>query len=215
VKFAPDQFFATYRGEFGPLNQGQVDGLNDLLDEMGADAAVTDLRWFAYMLATAYHETAHTFQPIEEIGKGRGRPYGIPDRVTGQTYYGRGLVQLTWKRNYQTFSNLLGVDLVNDPALALDPGTAYKIMSIGMIKGLFTGKKLSNYINDQKRDYVNARRIINALDRANLIAGYAVKFEATLRGSLIEDSPPAPDEQPTEGTPPAGSTPPASGTPPS
>jgi len=214
VKFAADQFFTAYRNAFGRLTQGQVDGLNELLDEIGADAAITDVRWFAYMLATAYHETAHTFQPIEEIGKGRGRPYGIPDRVTGQTYYGRGLVQLTWKRNYQTFSDLLGLDMVNDPALALDPATAYKIMSIGMTRGLFTGKKLADYINDQKRDYVNARRIINALDRADLIAGYAVKFEATLRGSLIEDSPstqgspPSPDTSSTEGSPPAEDSPP-------
>src|SRR5215472_5821610 len=140
MNFQADQFFAGYRDGFGPLTQGQVDGLNNLLAEMAADTSITDLRWLAYMLATAYHETAQTFQAIEEIGKGRGRPYGVPDPVTGQTYYGRGLVQLTWKRNYQTFSNLLGVDLVNDPGLALDPGNAYKIMSIGMTKGLFTGK---------------------------------------------------------------------------
>jgi putative chitinase len=189
VKFASDPFFASYRDNFGGLSQGQVDGLNSLLEAMAPDATITDIRWLAYMLATTYHETAHTFQPIEEIGKGRGRPYGTPDPTTGQTYYGRGFVQLTWKRNYQTFTNLLGVDLVNDPGLALDPDTAYKIMSVGMTKGLFTGKKLPDYINDQKCDYVNARRIINALDRANIIAGYAQKFEAILKGSLIQDAP--------------------------
>ena len=101
-------------------------------------------------------------------------------------------MQLTWKRNYQTFSNLLGVDLVNDPGLALDPGNAYKIMSIGMTKGLFTGKKLVDYISGQKADFVNARRIINALDKAELIAGYAEKFETALKDSLIQDAQPAP-----------------------
>jgi len=189
VKFAPDQFFASYRDAFGPLSQGQVDGLNALLNSSGSDASITDVRWLAYMLATTYHETAQTFQPIEEIGKGRGRPYGTPDATTGQTYYGRGFVQLTWKRNYQTFTDLLGVDLVNQPELALEPDTAYKIMSVGMAKGLFTGKKLPDYINDQQCDYVNARRIINALDKADQIAGYAQKFEAMLKGSLIVDEP--------------------------
>jgi len=203
MKFTPDQFFAAYRQNFGALTQQQVDGLNALIAAFAADSSITDLRWLAYMLATAYHETAHTFQPVEEIGKGRGRPYGAADPATGQTYYGRGFVQLTWKRNYQTFTDLLGVDLVNDPGLALDPDDAYKIMSIGMAKGLFTGKKLPDYINDQKCDYVNSRRIINALDRADLIAGYAQKFEAILKGSLIQEADAAgaaaPDAPPAQG----------------
>jgi hypothetical protein len=187
VKFALDQFFALYRDNFGTLRQGQVDGLNTILGAAEADETITDVRWLAYMLATTYHETARTFQPIEEIGKGRGRPYGKPDPVTGQTYYGRGFVQLTWKRNYQRFAELLGLDLVEDPGLALEPNTAFRVMSVGMIRGLFTGKKLADYINDQKGDYVNARRIINALDRAELIASYAKKFETVLRGSSIQD----------------------------
>jgi putative chitinase len=189
VKFAPDQFFVDYREKFGSATTGQVDGLSKLLDSAASDASLTDLRWLAYMLATVYHETARTFQPIEEIGKGRGRPYGTPDPTTGQIYYGRGFVQLTWKRNYQRFGELLGLDLIDDPGLALGESTAYKIMSIGMVRGLFTGKKLSDYINSQKRDYVNARRIINELDKAELIAGYAKNFETILRSSQIPEAP--------------------------
>ncbi|TOE35570.1 hypothetical protein CGJ43_25525, partial [Vibrio parahaemolyticus] len=58
------------------------------------------LQYLAYVLATTYHETGHTMKPIEEWGKGQGRPYGEPDPETGQTYYGRGYVQLTWLANY-------------------------------------------------------------------------------------------------------------------
>jgi hypothetical protein len=50
-----------------------------------------------------------------------------------------------------------------------------------MTKGLFTGKKLNDYINNTKTDYVNARKIINGLDRANLIASYAKVFETALK----------------------------------
>jgi len=189
VKFSPDQFFVKYREDFGSITDGQVGGLNKLLDSAASDGSLADVRWLAYMLATVYHETARTFLPIEEIGKGRGRPYGTPDPTTGQIYYGRGFVQLTWKRNYQRFGELLGLDLLDNPRLALDESTAYKIMSVGMIKGLFTGKKLSDYINSQKRDYVNARRIINALDKAELIAGYAENFEVVLRSSQVPDAP--------------------------
>ena len=189
MNFAPEQFFAEYHDNFGSLGQRQVDGLNALLREMGSDTTINDIRWFAYMMATVYHETAHSFQPIEEIGRGRGRPYGMPDPITGQIYYGRGLVQLTWKRNYHKFGDLLGLDLVNDPALALQPGTAYKVLSLGMTRGLFTGKKLADYINDEESDFVEARRIINGLDRARLIAGYAAKFEKMLTDSLIPSAP--------------------------
>ena len=43
-------------------------------------------------------------------------------------------------------------------------------------QGIFTGKKLGDYFNKTTEDWVNARRIINGLDKANLIAGHAKKF---------------------------------------
>ena len=66
----------------------------------------------------------------------------------------------------------------------MEPDTAYRIMSLGMYQGFFTGRKLSDYINDTKKDYVNARRIINGTDRAQ-IADYATSFEQVLTDSLV------------------------------
>jgi len=45
-----------------------------------------------------------------------------------------------------------------------------------MMRGLFTGKKLNDYFNANTCDWLNARRIINGTDHAELIAGYAQKF---------------------------------------
>jgi hypothetical protein len=90
------------------LRQSQVDGINAILDGWEAKYAVDDDRWLAYALATTYHETDQHMQPIEEYGKGRGLPYGKVDLTTGQVYYGRGFVQLTWARNYKTVADLLG-----------------------------------------------------------------------------------------------------------
>jgi len=56
---------------------------------------------------------------------------------------------------------------------------------LGMRAGLFTGKKLADYINAQGCDYRNARKIINALDRADLIAGYAKTLEGILRDAIL------------------------------
>jgi hypothetical protein len=165
------------------------DGLLTLLECIHADTEVTDLRWAAYMLATVQHECANRWLPIEEFGKGKGRPYGVPVQVTDDkgttftnTYYGRGFVQLTWRANYDRVGRALGLGnlLVLHPEHALEPQTAYQIMSLGMRTGIFTGKKLSDLIHGTQCDYVNARRIINGLDRADLIAGYASSWEQLL-----------------------------------
>lgn len=179
------KFFDGYREEFGSLKQGQVDGLSFLLDSLEKDEHVDSVPWASYMLATTKHETAGTFRPIEEYGRGKGKRYGIPHAKTGKVYSGKGFVQLTWYQNYLIMGNLLGIDLVNHPELALEPATAYRIMSLGMRKGLFTGKKLSDYLNDNTKDYVKARKIINGLDCCDKIAQYAIKFERIILSARV------------------------------
>lgn len=161
------------------LSSGQVGGLELLLDE-GQRRGV-NVYQLAYILATTYHETAHTMRPIAEYGKGKGRPYGKPAGPYNQTYYGRGYVQLTWLDNYVRAGKELGLPLAEFPVMAMEPKTAALILFQGMISGWFTGKKLSDYINPPTVDYVGARRIVNGKDRADLIAGYALSFEGALR----------------------------------
>lgn len=127
----------------------------------------------AYVLATVQHETANTFKPIAEYGKGAGRPYGKADPVTGKIYYGRGYVQLTWKSNYEKYGKILGIPLVANPDLAMKPDVALFILVHGFKTGAFTGKKLTDYVNASNRDLINARRCINGLDRAENIAALA------------------------------------------
>lgn len=206
-KFDRNKFFHSYAAGLGKLGARQIHGLNALLASAEADTKLTDIRSLAYMLATVRHECANTWRPIEEYGKGRGQRYGKPVTVTDpqgkkhtNVYYGRGYVQLTWEHNYAKMGKLLKSRLLYSPSLALQPAVAYKIMSLGMRLGIFTGKKLGDYIHGNKRDYVNARRIINGLDRAQTIAGYAVKLERVLRRSAIPQSTarPAALEEPAE-----------------
>jgi putative chitinase len=159
------------------------------------NAGLSDPRWLAYMLATVLHETARTMRPIEEYGKGAGHSYGDAVGPYRQRYYGRGYVQLTWEANYKKAQDKLGLPFLSQPQLALDPKNAADIMISGMTEGWFTTKKLSDYINDNGTDYVNARRIINGLDKASTIAGYAAKFEAAIRsaGDITPGFPPPPD----------------------
>ncbi|MFS0771025.1 glycoside hydrolase family 19 protein [Sphingomonas sp. 1P08PE] len=189
-------FFKTVRTRLGILNQGQVNGLNTLL----AAAEGAPLSHAAYMLATAWHETAKTMQPIRERGGtayftrmydvAGERPktciaYGNTCAGDGPRYYGRGYVQLTWKVNYAKAGEKLGVDLVGNPDLAMNAELAAKIMRRGMDEGWFSGKKLSDYLpasgTATREQYVAARRIINGTDRAELVEDYAQAFERALR----------------------------------
>ena len=189
-----DYFFSSIRTSLfsGRLTPKQVEGINFKLDAFDK-AGITDNRWKAYMLATSYHETAKTMQPIEEYGKGKGRPYGQKIMYSGKPYthpdkiyYGRGDVQLTWYENYKLMGKLLNIPLLEQPELALNPEISARIMIEGMTKGRsnrgdFTGVSLETYFNSTKSDPINARRIINGLDQAQKIAGYYYKFLEALQ----------------------------------
>lgn len=158
----------------------------------------------AYMLATARHEayyfpTGEFFSSKAEVGaiayfnkydpvlasteehRNRAIANGNTQEGDGYRYRGRGLVHLTWKKNYRKAQEHFDFDFVSQPDKAAEPEHSVPIMIWGMKEGIFTGKKLSDYISSAGVDYVEARRIINGSDQQQLIAGYARKFESILR----------------------------------
>jgi hypothetical protein len=197
------KFFDAIRPLFGSLAQPQVDGCEALLQAFGVSR--WPLAWAAYGLATAFHETNKTMQPVEEaywLTDSAAAAYFFkmydpqgqrPDAAKrlgntqpgdGAKFAGRGFVQLTGRRNYSEMAEHTGADLVNHPELALRPDVAAKIMVFGMEMGSFTGKKLADYLPLIGRAgfdaYTQARRIINALDHAGDIAKEAQQFETAL-----------------------------------
>ena len=209
VQLANTAFFSHIREKLfsGGLEQTQVDGINALV-LAGVQNSLT-VQQHAYVLATAYHETARTMQPVREYGRGAGRKYGTwrtnsygvkyclkngsgnavyTQEECPHLFYGRGHVQLTWYDNYQRATRELNqnlpenehIDLVAQPSLALNNDISAKIIVLGMKQGWFTGKKLSDYINDHRTDFVSARRIVNGTDKADQIARYARIFVTAL-----------------------------------
>lgn len=170
-------FFDAVRPLFGgSLSQAQVDGLTLIVNTWNKTTN-GDKTMLAYVLATAFHESAQTMQPIAEYGKGKGKPYGKKDS-TGKAPYGRGLVQLTWRENYVKADAKLGLEgkLAADYDLALDPLISVRILITGMLDGWFTGKRLNHYITPESVDFKGARRIVNGTDKAALIADHAKTF---------------------------------------
>lgn len=193
--------FAIIRDNLQRLSQSQVDEIEFLVNEFDKDKSISYPQ-AAYMLATTWLETDKTMLPISEYGKGKNKTYGTwyvnskGDKYSFKNsskrdaylfsdyphlYYGRGYVQLTWFTNYENASKKLGDDFLNNPELVMDKKYAVKILIQGMKEGWFTGRKLSDYIHQSKKDYVNARRIINGTDKAQKIAEYAAIFERALR----------------------------------
>jgi hypothetical protein len=189
-------FFDAIRPMFGgAMTQAQVSGCETLL----AATASMPIMHRAYLLATSYHETAQTMQPITEYGQQSyfnkyepgtriGKALGNTQPGDGYRYRGRGYVQITGRANYAKAGAKLGVDLIGNPEAALNPDLAARILVRGCTEGWFTGKKLSDY-----SDYVNMRRVVNGTDRAEMIAGYAETFEAALLMSVDVAASPAPD----------------------
>lgn len=191
--------FDIIRKKFGTLTQEKVDNINLIVataEKYGLTYPQT-----AYVLATVAWETGRTFKAIAEYGKGKGRKYGtLYTNSKGQKYgiagsdgrtylyseyphlyYGRGHTQNTWLDNYKYIKQRTGVDVVNNPDLLLDDKLSIEVTVLALKEGWYTGKKLSDYINNTKKDYVGARRCVNGTDKAREIADYAVVFEKALR----------------------------------
>jgi len=192
------EFYRSYRRRFHKkLTQTQVEGYEAIFDYWDL-YKLRNIKSLAYVLATAYHETGGRMEPVREgfckTDEGsiravarlykRGKistNYALPGQ-DGNSYFGRGLVQITWEDNYRRLGRAIGLgdNLCANPSLALDLNIAVRILFTGMIDGLFTDHKLVDYITDHKCDYYNARRIVNGLDKAELICSYASKFEKCL-----------------------------------
>lgn len=132
----------------------------------------------AYILATAYWETARTMKPVMEA-------FWLSDawRKRNLRYYpwhGRGYVQLTWEANYKRAGRILGRDLTTDPDVVMQPDISAEILVRGSMDGWFTKHKLTDHVSAAKTDYINARRVINGTDKAKEIAELADQYHAAL-----------------------------------
>ena len=183
----------------GSLRTSQVQGLTAILDKWETESPQADDRWLAYMLGTTHHETGRTMQPVRETFASSdaqaisrlnsafraGRlswvraPYWIPDSE-GRSWLGRGFVQITHKDNYRRLGDMIGEDLITDPTRAMNIDVALKIMFVGMREGAFTRKRLADFFSPGREDWRNARKIINGVERADLVASYARKYYASI-----------------------------------
>lgn len=203
-------FFASLRG--GAMfphgfTQQQVDGFSNLLDVWEKHYFADPLNLLAYDLATAFHETAGTMQPIKERGPVSyfnkyepgtkiGKVLGNRQKGDGYRFRGEGHVQNTGRRNAAFASKRLNevfglnVDLVKNPELRGDPFISAHSLFLGNKEGWWTGKDLLDYIDDEDeddaedlREFINSRRVVNGTDKAEKIGRHALEFERALKAA--------------------------------
>lgn len=193
ASFSKDKFFATFRAKAGGrLTASQVSGTEAIL----AACKGAPLSHTAYMLATAYHETNAKMQPVIEA-------YWCSEawrkkNLRYYPYYGRGYPQITWETNYRRADAECAAagltkpgEIMSNLDLTLRPDIAAFIMRKGMEEGWFTASKDGRrYTLDRmlprtgvatQLQYEQARRIINGMDKAELVEDYAQWFERALR----------------------------------
>jgi predicted chitinase len=155
------------------------------------DSKVTSISDLAYLLATAKSESdyslerweadylcgktgvAYNVKPCEKALNyyrsttgGKKNYYTLGTDKNGLPYFGRGLIQLTGKANYQSYGDLIGVDLVNDGDKALEPKNSYKIATSFLSKkrgGIYAKNGVNRSTFDMARDgnLTLARKSVN------------------------------------------------------
>ena len=109
-------------------------------------------------LGTVRVEVGRNFLPIKEYASGEAyegrKSLGNTQKGDGVKYKGRGYIQITGRANYENYGKLIGVDLVNNPELALDPVNAAKILAHYF-------KERQVYVACEKKDWTTVRRLVN------------------------------------------------------
>lgn len=165
------------------VTKDQKKAVRHVVEELSKDLEeenMLDKKVLAYALATMEHETAGSFEPVNE-GFYNDEKYGYEPGFTGRSearrrgygggeeYFGRGYIQLTHKENYKRIGDKIGVDLVKNPELANDPDIAVKILV-----EFFQMRKIDKVI--KREGFEQARRLVNPDGKDKMIAETAQKY---------------------------------------
>jgi hypothetical protein len=151
VKVDIDKLIADYKKKGGKTEF--LESLKKVLRFASKDKNINSINHLSYLLATAKAESDYSLERWEAdyvCGKAgvkyKDKPCqsainyycstqggkinyceGKPKDKRGLPYFGRGLIQITWKENYKKYGDKIGVDLVDNPEKIFIPENSYKV----------------------------------------------------------------------------------------
>jgi predicted chitinase len=204
IKVDIDKLISDYKK--GGHKTNFPDSLKKVLQYAQTDKNLNDISDLAYLLATAKIESDYSLQRWESdyvcglqgkpykdkpcdsalkyyLSKANGKNnyYTLCTDKNGLPYFGRGLIQLTGKSNYEKYGELIGVDLINDGDKALEPKNSFKIATTYLSNkrgGIYAknGVNRSTFDLAKDNDLTLARKSVNGgtkdLDKVNTAYGF-------------------------------------------
>lgn len=189
-----------------------IEADDKITDYRWAAVMLATVKWETANTFLPIHERGSQAYFIKRYGSQTkvGKVLGNDTPEEGAIYAGEGFVQVTGENNAETLEKVLPKEYpeviarweakhgkkfdltvgdqpgdADDFKALMEPEIAYCAMSVGMRKGLFTGVGFPKYINSEKCDLLNSRRIINGTDQAEKIAGFAAQFITIFKGSML------------------------------
>lgn len=172
------------------------DSLEKVLKFASKDKNINSINHLAYLLATSKAESDYSLERWEadyacgDAGvrykdkpcksalnyycstQGGKQNYcdGKPKDKRGLPYFGRGLIQITWKDNYDRYGKKIGVNLVDNPEKIFIPENSYNV-AVAYLKDKKGGDKKSTFDYVDENNLVKARKSVNGgtrgLDEVN------------------------------------------------
>jgi predicted chitinase len=189
IKVDINNLISDYQKSGGKTNF--PDSLKKVLQYAQSDNNLKEVSDLAYLLATAKVESDYSLQRWESdylcnlqgkpykdkpcdsalnyyrsTANGKNNYYSLGTDKNGLPYFGRGLIQLTGKSNYQKYGDLIGVDLINDGDKALESKNSYLIASSYLSNkrgGIYekNGVKRNTFDLARDNDLTLARKSVN------------------------------------------------------
>ena len=199
IKVNIDKLFADYKKEGRETNF--PNSLKRVLQFASKDKNLNSVNHLAYLLATAKIESDYSLERWEsdyvcgDAGvkykdkpcqgainyycstKGGKKDYcaGKPKDKRGLPYFGRGLIQITWKENYDTYGKKIGVNLVDNPEKIFIPENSYNVAIAYLTEKRGNSKKSTfDWVDDG--NLTQARKSVNGgerdIDKVNTSYGF-------------------------------------------
>lgn len=199
IKVDIDNLFSDYKKGGGKTEF--PNSLKKVIQFASKDKKINSINHLAYLLATAKVESDYSLERWESdyvcgkagvkykdkpctsainyycSTKGGKQNYcdGKPKDKRGLPYFGRGLIQITWKENYEKYGKKIGVDLVNNPEKIFIPENSYNV-AVAYLTDKRGSSKKSTFDWVDENNLTQARKSVNggtkAINEVNTAYGF-------------------------------------------